>query len=119
MASGSSGGLFPEPKPRGPSVGDARKLARRDDPPESKAAAAEIAPYVESVKQDALDLVDRYPDRTVSELATLFDARDPRQIGRRLPELEADGLVVRFRGDPCSITRRAAARWRLTDERGK
>lgn len=98
---------------------NARALARRTDPQESRAAALDIAPRVNQVQRDVLAMVRKHPGCTVSELASYFGARDPRRIGRRLPELERKGLVVRELGQPCTVTGESAARWMLLDAERK
>jgi predicted transcriptional regulator len=89
-------------------------LSRAADPETSHLAADEIAQSLSRRQQTALAVVIRWPGRTVSELSELNDCRDPRTIGRRLPELERQGLVRREDARECRITGRLAHTWRAT-----
>jgi len=104
-----------------------KKLARKRGPETSKLAADAIAPRLAIRQARALTLVKAYPNSTQAELAK-HDLRerienldenalvyDSRTVGRRLPDLQALGLVVRGGpGLPCSVTGRLAARWRVS-----
>lgn len=93
-----------------------RRLARRAHPATSKAAAVEVLGEINDLQAKTLDLVRSNPGRTVSELADIANARDPRTIGRRLPELLEKRRVRRaLDGDRCSVTGRMAARWWAVD----
>lgn len=94
-----------------------KTLARKTDPPESKKAAAEIIVKIPKLQADVLEMVRRYPDRTTNELAQIFDMRDPRKIGRRLPELAADLRVVKTGSRKCNVTGKTAATWHVWCDR--
>jgi hypothetical protein len=87
-------------------------LARRSDPPESKQAAREIALHLPRLQGEVLKMVAWYPTRTVSELAEIYNERDPRKIGRRISELVAAGKVYKSDSRRCSVTGKTAGVWR-------
>lgn len=91
--------------------GDPKPLARRNDPVESKQAAEYIVSRVGYLQGEVMALVRRHPGQTVNELSELFHQRDPRRIGRRLPELLRLGCVTKGTSRPCTITGRMAATW--------
>lgn len=91
--------------------GERRALARREDPATSHEAAEAIAGRLPTLQQEVLALVIRHPRRTCSELADLGGYRDPRKVGRRLPELEALGMVKRLPKRACAVTKTPAAVW--------
>lgn len=91
----------------------AKELARRNDPEESKKAAREIAPKLGRLHYQVLTMVKTYPDHTVSELSDIYNQRDPRYIGRRLPELARTGKVYKSGSKQCYITHKTAATWRV------
>lgn len=110
--------LFDETTPVEP-----KTLARRSDPETSKAAARAIAPTLNTKQKLALKLVVMFPGETSAELHQRFrrqfidadqKAWDSRAIGRRLPELEAQGYVWRPTTRTCSISGRAASTWEAT-----
>lgn len=95
----------------------ARQLTARKDPPTSRRAAEGTVQQLSGMQRFALQAVRDYPGHTTKEMARhLFnaehggllraaDAEEIRQqIGRRLNELEAAGLVYR-KGtrDGCAI----------------
>lgn len=86
-------------------------LSRPGDPEPSHNAADAITRHLQDRQRRVLALVFASPGRTTSELTAHYEYRDPRMIGRRLPELERMGLV--FRGEPrkCEITGHSAAVW--------
>jgi predicted HTH transcriptional regulator len=92
-----------------------RTLARRDDPETSKIAAAEIVPQLGELQAWVLDLVQKDPRRTVSEMAEGLNLRDPRQIGRRLNELRKAGRIREAGKRQCSITNRACIVYEIAD----
>jgi hypothetical protein len=91
----------------------AKELARRNDPEESKKAAREIVPRLNFLHYQVLAMVTKNPDHTVNELAEFYRSRDPRRIGRRLPELAAQGKVFKSGSRQCTVTHRTAATWRV------
>ena len=101
-----------------PSEPVAKELARRNDPEESKTAAREIVPKLGNLQRTVLRLVTEYPDRTAAELlwdvCNFATARsyDARWIGRRLPELAAQGRVFKSGSRRCTTTGKTAATWR-------
>lgn len=104
---------FESSKPRkAPSA----KLARRSDPATSKAAAEEIVPQLGGLQAWALDQIARYPGLTVNEIAERIELRDPRQLGRRLNELEKMGKIQVLSTKRCSITNRKCQVYGLKGE---
>lgn len=106
-----------------------KALARKRGPETSKLAADAIAPKLGPLQRADLKLVIANPGSTQAELAMIeyedLESRgaatsyyDSRRIGRRLPELEALGLVKRLPAQECSVTRRPAHEWAPT-EKGK
>jgi len=93
--------MFPEP----------HQLARNTDPDTSKKSARQIIRDLPRLHHEVYTMVQAYPGRTCNELAELTRARDPRHIGRRLPELEERGLIYRGREITCKITGHKAATW--------
>lgn len=90
----------------------AASLARRSDPGESWAAAREMTSLLPGVQRWVMGCVNDHPGLTVPELARKVGIGDPRKLNRRLPELEAKGIVRRETGgDRCRISGRLAARW--------
>jgi hypothetical protein len=102
-----------------PSEPQAKELARRTDPEESKKAAREIIPHLGKLQREVLGIVTRHPDCTQAELhwdvmnaASSNQYWDTRRIGRRLPELLAQGKVYKSGSRKCRVTGRTAATWR-------
>jgi len=93
--------LFPDPKP----------LARRNDPLESKEAAKEVVKTLAEKQAWALHCIQSRPGWTVNELAEWLDLRDPRRIGRRLPELVRMGRAYKGGTRICRMTGKNAAIW--------
>jgi hypothetical protein len=93
----------------------AKSLARRTHPETSKQAASEVMPNLQPLRERAYNAVAQHPGLTYSELSEALQMRDPRSIGRRLPELEKEGLLRR--GDPrhCEITGKRAATWYIIE----
>jgi predicted HTH transcriptional regulator len=89
----------------------ARELARREHPETSHKAARKVASKLPKLHAEVLEYVRQNPNRTCSELADIAGARDPRRVGRRLPELEAKGMLKRGPARRCTITNRDAATW--------
>jgi predicted transcriptional regulator len=90
-------------------------LARADDPITSHLAAKELVEDPEKLGKlygEVLSLLRRNPDKTTNELAQLSGERDPRRIGRRLPELERHGFVIRSAIRRCAVTTKMATAWR-------
>jgi hypothetical protein len=86
----------------------AKKLARRDDPQTSHAAAAEIVRELGELHQRAMRCVSQRPHSTARELECAFGW----EIHKRLKELETLGLVVRGEPRTCAVTGRKAHTWR-------
>jgi predicted transcriptional regulator len=86
-------------------------LARATDPTTSKDAARAISQYLVGERFRAWELLRLNPNSTANELAQLAGDRDNRRIGRRLPELENLGLVVRAGDKVCSVTGRDCTAW--------
>jgi len=89
-------------------------LARRTHPEESKAAARHIVQKLGDLQAEVLAIIKEYPGHTVSELARIWRMRDPRHIGRRLPELASQGFVYKVGSRKCEVTGRSAAVWAAT-----
>lgn len=94
-------------------------LSRRSDPDTSHDAADAMSRHLQDRQRRVLGIVFAAPGRTTSELAASYEYRDPRMIGRRLPELERMGLV--YRGTPrrCEITGHTASVWFPFSEKKK
>ena len=90
----------------------AKHLARRGDPETSKLGAKDAASRLGKLQAFTLSAVTRHPGLTSSELTKKLALSDPRQINRRLPELEREGLIIRADARPCSVTKRKAHTWR-------
>lgn len=90
---------------------DAAKKLHRKNQPTSKLSAEQIVDDLPRLKLYVLGCVKQSPGLTVSELALRFEERDPRRIGRRLHELEDDGLVKRNGARECRVTGRQAFVW--------
>lgn len=103
-------------EPEAQAQDEAKKLARREDPPESHAAAEAIVPKLGELQAWVWDLVDANPGLTCNELAAKVAERDPRTIGRRLPELLRMGEVAKGESRVCSITGRTAATWYVVEK---
>ena len=94
-----------------PIFDDHRRLARTDDPSTSKLAAAEIVKSLGRLQRWVYELILQHPDMTVNELAERAGARDPRMVGRRVPELERKDLIASPGSRKCSITGHEAKVW--------
>ncbi len=92
---------------------EARKLARKTDPETSHEAARGMVETgkLGQAQVEVLSLVRRCPGLGAREYATKAGTGDVRTVNRRLPELEAKGLVVRRGTKKCPMTGRAVARW--------
>lgn len=90
---------------------DPATLARKSHPVESKDAAEAIGPRLAALRAETLGYLTMAPGLTTNELAAKFNLRDPRHIGRRLPELCKLGEAHRGDPRPCRITNRMAATW--------
>lgn len=93
----------------------ARKLARSSHPETSKAAARAVAGKVAMVQLEVLGMLAAHPGCTVSELAQRYGLRDPRHIGRRLPELVEAGKATRGQARLCRVTGHNATTWFRAD----
>lgn len=109
--------LFPDDNPLDLDA-EVRKLAKRHDPETSKQAARQIVTELGRLHEEVIGMLELYPGETVSELALRFELRDPRHIGRRLPELARLGRVRRGQARTCRVTGRAATTWLPTEETG-
>jgi DNA-binding MarR family transcriptional regulator len=87
-------------------------MARRTDPPTSHAAARHMIESGKLTEQQkkTLDLVNKYPNHTSDELATK-GSLDRYQLGRRLPELEREGLITRGNERRSTVGGRMGATW--------
>jgi hypothetical protein len=91
--------------------GDVAPLARATDPPESHAAAEEIAPKVSAHRTFAVECVRKCPGKTARELGEMFCPDEPGRIWKRVGECAKLGLLRRGESRPCSITGKKAATW--------
>ena len=92
--------LFPE-----------KKLARASHPKTSHKAAKEILDDLAKLQAWTLAAVIANPGLTTNELADVLGLRDPRKIGRRLPELAKKGQIRRGESRACDVTGRDATTW--------
>ena len=92
---------------------EAKKLARTEHPETSKEAAWYIVDQLGELQRHAVEVVTRYPGRTLRELAELDPrcGKDTRLVGRRLNEVEKLGLVARGVVRVCAVSGRRAATW--------
>lgn len=88
--------------------------SRATDPATSRAAERAITQSgARQTQADlVLNLVREYPHRTSAELAHLCDL-DRWQVARRLPDLEANGLVVKGKARRCAVSQKASVVWCL------
>ena len=91
---------------------EARKLAAADHPATSHAAAAELVRSGAQAAQKAevLEAVRRWPGSTARELADA-SGLTMHVVGRRLPDLERDGMVERGPARTCRVGRRPGTTW--------
>lgn len=94
---------------------EARRLARRDDPETSKAAAEAVAPVLSRMHAWALGVVRQYGPGTSSEMSRSAGESTNHRLSRRLPELERKGLIVRGQSRPCAVTGMTAAVWGVSE----
>ena len=108
-----AGPLF-ERQPAQPAQPHPATLARATDPVESLLGAiqATASGLVSERARAALAAVQRLPDRTAGELAAA-DGVERTDYGRRLPELLAQGFVVKSGSRRCAATGHRAATWRV------
>lgn len=87
-------------------------IARRSDPATSHAAAKEITESGARGRQhqEVLELVKAHPKLTSRELA-VFSQLDRYILARRLPELEAAGLVRKGEARECGVSGFKAVTW--------
>lgn len=90
---------------------DPRRLARSEDPVESKLAAEEIATSLSALRRHAYELVREHPGLIARELSEIAGHADPRTLNRRLGEVEEMGLIRRGESRPCAVTGRHCATW--------
>jgi len=100
----TQGNLFPAPPPR------PWELARATDPQPSHDAAKAVEPQLPALYAETLAAVAAMPGSTASELEAAHGERG-RHFGRRLPEMETRGLVVRGAARRCTVTNHSAATW--------
>ena len=86
-------------------------LTRQGHPETSKKGADFIRSKLADLHERVGRIVHDYPGMTASELAMTVSDRDPRTIGRRLPELARAGLIRRGEARRCSVTGRPATTW--------
>ena len=86
-------------------------LRRNEDPSPSHEAARHAAAKLAALKQAARDAVVLWPGRTSKELAKLMALDDNRDVGRRLPELVEDGVLIRGPKRTCTVSGMTAGTW--------
>ena len=84
--------------------------ARKSDPLSSHLAASENSKRRPEQTLDTARLVNKLPGRTSAELAFMTGG-DRYVIGRRCPDAERMGLIVRGDMKTCSISGRLALTW--------
>ena len=89
----------------------ARRIARREDPETSKAAAEQVAPKLTDRQNEALKWLRDYPESTSEEIDELA-GYSRRQLSKRFGELKDMGKiqvvtvrVCRVRGTRCECYR--------------
>ena len=102
--------LFPESTPH---HNETFHLARRDDHPNSVAAAERMSGERLTKSQEfALDAVRAFPGRTGNELNKLRSpAKSPDKVRKRLRELERAGLIREGETRRCTVTDEMCATW--------
>ena len=92
----------------------AHTLSRRSDPRTSSIAASEIAASggISRMAEVCVDLIQRHPDRCVSELEDVGGFRYG-QVGKRLAALEQAGRIKRSGTRTSAITGRPSTTWRI------
>jgi len=93
----------------------ARPLSRRGHPNTSQEAAQYMQSKLRATQLYALRMVRENPGKTANELSVIANERDNRKIGRRLPELERMGLIIRKEPRPCEVTGRNATVWDVVE----
>lgn len=93
-----------------------QRIAANADPATSHAAAHELTKSGKRATQKAtvLRALEIRPWSTSAELARVAKL-DRHMVARRLPDLEADGLVVRQPVRNCNVTGKLATTWRATE----
>jgi hypothetical protein len=91
-------------------------LARTEHPETSLLGAQHVQDKLGALQREVLLLVCAHPRSTTSELAEINRERDPRRIGRRLPELRNASLVRVFEERRCRVTKRPASSWEPTEQ---
>lgn len=77
----------------------------------SREAHEHIKPSIRDLQRTVLGYLVIAPGLTTNELASHFKLRDPRHIGRRLPEIVALGWARRGEPRVCTVTGRRASTW--------
>ena len=90
---------------------DPRRLARNEDPVESKRAAESVVPSLSALRRQAYELVRDNPGLIARELSAIAGHSDPRTLNRRLGEVEEMRLIRRGESRPCAVTGRHCATW--------
>jgi len=87
--------------------------ARRDDPPESHAAAEHVERTGLAAAQASVvwNVVRANSGMTARELSTVGEKLDHAVIHKRLPELAHKGLIRKGRARKCNVSGRTAATW--------
>jgi hypothetical protein len=99
----------PAPMPAAPR--EPRQLVRATDPATSYGGAVAAVAKLGETQRRTVDAVRAHPGLTARELAQAVGDADPRDINRRLNEVESAGLVVRRGPRPCSITNKPCSTW--------
>jgi hypothetical protein len=89
----------------------AKALRHNTDPETSHTAARLVVKHLGDIQKWVLGVVTDRPGCTATELAQAKGIGDPREINRRLSELEDRGRVRRGGARECRVTGRSAATW--------
>ncbi len=65
-------------------------------------------------QRQVYDLIQRHPNRTDRELASIAGVNDPNQIRPRRTELTDKGLIAEGGRRRCTVTGKVAKTWRIT-----
>lgn len=95
-----------------PDLFDARLLARRSDPHTSKIAAVRVKEFGSGHVARILETLSRCGSATIDEIAKRTDLTAV-QTARRLPEMQARGLVEPTGGTRLSASGRPERVWKL------
>lgn len=93
----------------------AKLIHRKGGPDTSRQAAEGIAPHLTDLHKEVLALIAKHPGRTANELSDIAGDRDPRRIGRRIPELRRLERIINAGVRECSVTGKNAQTYKVNE----